>query len=130
MKAMELIKKDVNIGQFPSTSEMARMSNYELFEIANQNERFRKVMVDFIKGLRVKPIVPKFLVDGKFEIKSLGLNVRLQNVLLQNDFEYLSDLSVVRSKDLFLMKNFGKKSYMELLEIMELYGFQLADKIK
>lgn len=127
---MELIENDVNIGQFPSMSEMASMSNYELFEIANQNERFRKVMVDFIKGLRVKPIVPKFLVDGKFEIKSLGLNVRLQNVLLQNDFEYLSDLSVVRSKDLFLMKNFGKKSYMELLEIMELYGFQLADKIK
>jgi DNA-directed RNA polymerase alpha subunit len=130
MKAMELIENDVNIGQFPSMSEMASMSNYELFEIANQNERFRKVMVDFIKGLRVKPIVPEFLVDGKFEIKSLGLNVRLQNVLLQNDFEYLSDLSVVRSKDLFLMKNFGKKSYMELLEIMELYGFQLADKIK
>jgi DNA-directed RNA polymerase alpha subunit len=83
--------------------------------------------VDFIKGLRVKPIDPQLLLDGKFEIKSLGLNVRLQNVLLQNDFEYLSDLSVVRSKDLFLMKNFGKKSYMELLDIMELYGFHLAD---
>jgi DNA-directed RNA polymerase alpha subunit len=124
---MQLIENDVIIGQFPSVSEMASMSNYELFEIANQNEQFRKVLVDFIKGLRVKPIDPQLLLDGKFEIKSLGLNVRLQNVLLQNDFEYLSDLSVVRSKDLFLMKNFGKKSYMELLDIMELYGFHLAD---
>lgn len=124
---MQLIENDVIIGQFPSVSEMASMSNYELFEIANQNEQFRKVLVDFIKGLRVKPIDPQLLVDGKFEIKSLGLNVRLQNVLLQNDFEYLSDLSMVRSKDLSLMKNFGKKSYMELLDIMELYGFQLAD---
>lgn len=116
---MELIENSVNIGQFPSVSEMVRMSNHELFEIANKHERFRKVLVDFIKGLRVKPVVPQHLVNGKFEVKSLGLNVRLQNVLLQNDFEYLSDLTVVRSKDLFFNEKFRKE---ELHGIIGNYG--------
>jgi len=52
---------------------------------------------------------------------------RIKNVLLQNDVEYLSDLTYVRSSDLFQMKNFGEKSYKEILAVLDTYGFQLAD---
>jgi hypothetical protein len=53
-----------------------------------------------------------------------------KNILLQVDFEYLRDLTFVDSEDPLRMKNFRNKSYKMVLDILEIYGFQLADNKK
>ena len=110
-----------------SKNEMEKMNNDELFEVANRNPSFRKVMVKFISSFEVKPVVFIYDEEGKYNVRSIGLPERIKNVLLQNDVEYLSDLTYVRSSDLFQMKNFGEKSYKEILAVLDTYGFQLAD---
>ena len=124
---MELVETAVEKIHLPSKDEMEKMNNYELFEVANRNPRFRKVIVKFISGLEIKPVVFIYDEEGKYNVRSIGLPERMKNVLLQNDIEYLSDLTYVRSSDLFQMKNFGEKSYKELLAVLDTYGFQLAD---
>lgn len=124
---MEIVKTSFEQIQYPSTSELEKMTNYELFELANLNSNFRKVLVKFISSFEVKPIVVIYDEEGNYNIRKIGLSERLKNVLLQNDFEYLIDFTHVRSKDLFQMKNFGEKSYNELLNFLDKYGFQLAD---
>lgn len=124
---MEIVKTSFEQIQYPPTSELEKMTNYELFELANLNSNFRKVLVKFISSFEVKPIVVIYDEEGNYNIRKIGLSERLKNVLLQNDFEYLIDFTHVRSKDLFQMKNFGEKSYNELLNFLDKYGFQLAD---
>jgi len=127
---MELQEREIEMIHIPSKDEMRLMNNYELFEIANQYEGFRRVMMSFISSFEVKPIV--FIPDeeGKYNVRKIGLPERIKNILLQNDFEYLSDLTFVNSEDLLRMKNFGNKSYKMLLDILDIYGFQLADHKK
>ena len=124
---MEIVKTSFEQIQYPPTSELEKMTNYELFELANLNSNFRKVLVKFISSCEVKPIVVIYDEEGNYNIRKIGLSERLKNVLLQNDFEYLIDFTHVRSQDLFQMKNFGEKSYNELLNFLDKYGFQLAD---
>lgn len=124
---MEIVKTSFEQIQYPPTSELEKMTNYELFELANLNSNFRKVLVKFISSFEVKPIVVIYDEEGNYNIRKIGLSERLKNVLLQNDFEYLIDFTHVRSQDLFQMKNFGEKSYNELLNFLDKYGFQLAD---
>ena len=124
---MEIVKTSFEQIQYPPTSELEKMTNYELFELANLNSNFRKVLVKFISSFDVKPIVVIYDEEGNYNIRKIGLSERLKNVLLQNDFEYLIDFTHVRSQDLFQMKNFGEKSYNELLNFLDKYGFQLAD---
>ena len=126
---MELVENAMEQIHIPSKNEMEKMTNNELFEVANQSISFREVMVKFISRLNVKskPIMVIYDEEGNYDIRKIGLPERLKNVLLQNDFEYLSDFKHVRSKDLFKMKYFGEKSYEELLHVLDAYGFQLAD---
>lgn len=124
---MELVESTMEQIQFPPKNEMDKMTNYELFELANLNSSFRKVLIKFISSIEVKPIVVIYDEEGYYNIRKIGLSERLKNVLLQNDFEYLIDFTHVRSKDLFQMKNFGEKSYNELLNFLDKYGLRLAD---
>lgn len=126
---MELVENAMEKIHIPSKNEMEKMTNNQLFEVANQHASFREVMVKFITRLNVKPkpVVIIYDEEGNYDIRKIGLPERLKNVLLQNDFEYLSDFKHVRSEDLFNMKNFGEKSYEELLNVLNAYGFQLAD---
>jgi DNA-directed RNA polymerase alpha subunit len=124
---MEIVKTSFEQIQYPPMSELEKMTNYELFELANLNSNFRKVLVKFISSFEVKPIVVIYDQEGNYNIRKIGLSERLKNVLIQNDFEYLIDFTHVRSQDLFQMKNFGEKSYNELLNFLDKYGFQLAD---
>jgi hypothetical protein len=127
---MELQEREIEMIHIPSKDEMKLMNNYELFKIANQYEGFRRVMISFISSFEVKPIVFIPDVEGKYNVRKIGLPERIKNILLQNDFEYLSDLTFVNSEDLLKMKNFGSKSYKMLLDILDIYGFQLADHKK
>lgn len=124
---MELAESKIEQIHSPAQYNMEKMNNYELFEVANQHASFRQVMEKFISSLEVKPVVYYPDEEGVYDVRRIGLRIRLMNVLLQNDFQYLSDLTYVQSKDLFKMKNFGKKSYSELIVVLNTYGFQLAD---
>lgn len=124
---MELVESAIEQIHFPSKDDMEKMNNNELFKVANQHASFRQVMEIFISSQRVKPVVYYPDEEGVYDVRRIGLRIRLMNVLLQNDFHYLSDLTHVRAKDLFQMKNFGKKSYKELLAVLDTYGFQLAE---
>jgi DNA-directed RNA polymerase alpha subunit len=125
--AMELVESAIKQIHFPSKDDMEKMNNNELFKVANQHASFRQVMEKFISSQKVKPVVYYPDEEGVYDVRRIGLRIRLMNVLLQNDFHYLSDLTHVRAKDLFQMKNFGKKSYKELLAVLDTYGFQLAE---
>lgn len=85
---MGLIEKDIRIVQFPSDSELARMSNYELFEVANRSIKFRKVLLKFISSQEVKQEVP---IIEEYDIRKLGLSERLKNGLLRGNFRHLTD---------------------------------------
>jgi DNA-directed RNA polymerase alpha subunit len=122
---MELDKTAINYNQYPSKYEMELMSDSELFELANQNKKFRKIMVSFISSFRFKPVVYIYDKDGKYNIREIGLSERLKNVLLQNGYYYLSDLHLESSNNLLEMKNFGMKSLEELELFMNEYDFQL-----
>lgn len=126
---MELVNSLMDQNDYPSSSELEKMTNNELFEIANRNASFKKVMLKYILSLNVKPkpVVVIYDEEGNYDLRKIGLPERLKNVLLQNGFQYLRDLSTIRSKDLFKMKYFGEKSYEELLNVLDAYGFQLAD---
>jgi DNA-directed RNA polymerase alpha subunit len=124
LQAMALLKKDIGIVQFPSESELVRMSNYELFEVANRSLKFRKELLKFISSQKVKPTVP---IIEKYDVRELGLTERLKNGLLRGNFRYLTDLTSAKKYDLMRISGFGKKSYNELLEVMDKYGFQLDD---
>jgi DNA-directed RNA polymerase alpha subunit len=121
---MGLNEKDIRIIQFPSESEMAKMGNYELFEVANRSIKFRKVLLKFISSQKVKPVVP---IIEKYDVRELGLSERLKNGLLRGNFRHLSDLTSAKKYDLMRIGGFGKTSYKELLEVMDKYGFKLAD---
>jgi DNA-directed RNA polymerase alpha subunit len=127
LQAMGLNEKDIRIIQFPSESEMAKMGNYELFEVANRSIKFRKVLLKFISSQKVKPVVP---IIEKYDVRELGLSERLKNGLLRGNFRHLSDLTSAKKYDLMRIGGFGKTSYKELLEVMDKYGFQLADHKK
>jgi len=127
---MELVESAMEQINFPSKNEMEKMNNDELFEVANRNPSFRKIMVKFISSFEVKPVVFIYDEEGKYNVRSIGLPERIKNVLLQNDIEYLSDLTYVRPSELLQMKNFGEKSYKELLAVLDIYGFKLADEKK
>ena len=124
LNGMQLIENDFKIGQFPSVSEMASLSNYELFEVANRSIKFIKVLLKFISSQKVKPAVP---IIEKYDIRELGLSERLKNGLLRGNFRHLTDLTSARKYDLMRMSGFGKKSYKERLEVMDKYGFKLAE---
>ena len=124
LNGMQLIENDVKIGQFPSVSEMASLSNYELFEVANRSIKFIKVLLKFISSQKVKPAVP---IIEKYDIRELGLSERLKNGLLRGNFRHLTDLTSARKYDLMRMSGFGKKSYKERPEVMDKYGFKLAE---
>jgi len=124
LQAMALIEKYIGVVQFPSESELERMSNYELFEVANRSIKFRKVLMKFISSQKVKPVAP---IIEKYDVRELGLSERLKNGLLRGNFRHLSDLTSAKKYDLMRISGFGKKSYKELLEVMDVYGFKLAD---
>ncbi len=124
LNGMQLIENDVKIGQFLSVSEMESLSNYELFEVANRSMIFIKVLLKFISSQKVKPAVP---IIEKYDIRELGLSERLKNGLLRGNFRHLTDLISTRKYYLISMSGFGKKSYIERLEVMDKYGFKLAE---
>ncbi len=124
LQAMALIEKYIGVVQFPSESELERMSNYELFEVANRSIKFRKELLKFILSQKFKPSVP---IIEKYDVRELGLTERLKNGLLRGNFRYLTDLTSAKKYDLMRISGFGKKSYKELLEVMDKYGFKLAD---
>ncbi len=124
LNGMQLIENDVKIGQFLSVSEMESLSNYELFEVANRSMKFIKVLLKFISSQKVKPAVP---IIEKYDIRELGLSERLKNGLLRGNFRHLTDLISTRKYYLIRMSGFGKKSYIERLEVMDKYGFKLAE---
>lgn len=121
---MELIDKGINIVQFPTVSEMANMSNYELFESANRSINLRDMLVKFIRSQEVKPTVR--IIDN-YDVRVIGITERLKNGLLRGDFQYLTDLTNVKKADLMKIKGFGITSYNELLEVMDRCDLKLAD---
>ena len=69
----------------PSKTVLDRMSDKDLFELANLNRKFKQVMIKFILSEDFKPNIP---LENKFYIRKMGLPERIKNSLLQNEFEY------------------------------------------
>lgn len=109
----------------PTESKLKKMNSYELFDVANRSAKFREEMIKFILNQKVKPIVSPL---EKYNIKNIGLTERLKNALLGGDFPYLTDLTMVKKSDLMMLRGFGKKSFDELMVVMDKYGLKLVQE--
>ena len=125
---MEIVKTTFEQIQYPPMSELEKMTNYELFELANLNSNFRKVLVKFISSFEVKPIDVIYDQEGNYNIRKIGLSERLKNALLLGNFAYLTDLTVMRKSDLLRLRGLGITSLEELIKVMDKYGLKLVEK--
>lgn len=121
MRISDTLLECINI---PSKTVLDRMSDKELFELANLNKKFKQVMIKFILSEDFKPDIPK---DNKLYIRKMGLPERIKNSLLQNEFEYINELSFVSPKELLQMKGMGKKGLSDLIKILDDLDIQLSN---
>jgi DNA-directed RNA polymerase alpha subunit len=121
MRLTDMLLENINI---PSKTSLGRMSDKDLFELANLNRKFKQVMIKFILSEDFKPDIP---MENKFYIRKMGLPERIKNSLLQNEFEYLDELSFVSPKELLQMKGMGKKGLSDLIKILDNLDIQLTN---
>lgn len=124
MKLMRISDTLLECINIPSKTSLERMSDKDLFELANLNRKFKQVMIKFILSEDFKPDIP---MENKFYIRKMGLPERIKNSLLQNEFEYLDELSFVSPKELLQMKGMGKKGLSDLIKILDDLGVQLSN---
>ena len=67
------------------------------------------------------------LNESKTPIRTSELSLRAFNVLVKNGIEYLEDLTKISKKELFEFKNMGKRSYDEILNILNDQNINLAE---
>ena len=109
-----------------SKNKLKALDDEELFEIARNRLKFRELMIDFIYEtgiLSVEGMIPEL----ELNIRKLGFSERTKNVLLRNDIEFLTDLTVVKKSELLRMHNLGKGSLDEIVFVMNKYGLRLLD---
>lgn len=109
-----------------SKNKLKALDDEELFEIARNRLKFRELMIDFIYEtgiLSVEGMIPEL----ELNIRKLGFSERTKNVLLRNDIEFLTDLTVVKKSELLRMNNLGKGSLDEIVFVMNKYGLRLLD---
>jgi DNA-directed RNA polymerase alpha subunit len=125
---MEIVKTSHQQNQYPSRSELEKMTNYELFEVASKSLRYKEVIVKFILSLEKKPIDVVYNEEDKYDIRKIGLSERLKNALLLGNFAYLTDLTVMRKSDLLRLRGLGITTLEELIKVMDHYGLKLVEK--
>ena len=125
---MGLVKMSKDQNHYPSKSELEKMTNYELFELASKSLSYREVIVKFILTLEKKPIDVVYNEEDKYDIRKIGLSERLKNALLLGNFAYLTDLTVMRKSDLLRLRGLGITSLEELIKVMDKYGLKLVEK--
>jgi DNA-directed RNA polymerase alpha subunit len=67
------------------------------------------------------------LNESKTPIRTSELSLRAFNILVKNNIEYLEDLTKISKKELFKFKNMGKRSYDEILNILNDQNINLAE---
>ncbi len=125
---MGLFKTFRDQNHYPSKSELEKMTNYELFELASKSLRYKEVIVKFILTLEKKPVDVIYNEEDKYDIRKIGLSERLKNALLLGNFAYLTDLTVMRKSDLLRLRGLGITSLEELIKVMDKYGLKLVEK--
>jgi DNA-directed RNA polymerase alpha subunit len=65
--------------------------------------------------------------ESKTPIRTSELSLRAFNILVKNNIEYLEDLTKISKKELFKFKNMGKRSYDEILNILNDQNINLAE---
>ena len=109
-----------------SKNKLRALDDEELFEIARNRLKFRELMIDFIYETGIQS-VEGMIPELDLNIRKLNLNIRVKNVLLRNDIEFLTDLTVVKKRELLRLPNLGKGSFDEIVSIMNKYGLRLLD---
>ena len=78
-----------------------------------------------------KLIINKLIaIDSKHKIKlsEEDMTVRLRNCLTRAKFEYLEELIKFSVTDIVKLKNFGRRSLRELIELLDEHNLELKDK--
>ena len=109
-----------------SKNKLRALDDEELFEIARNRLKFRELMIDFIYETGIQS-VEGMIPELELNIRKLGFSERTKNVLCRNDIEFLTDLTVVKKKELLRMPNLGKGSLDEIVSVMNKYGLRLLD---
>lgn len=109
-----------------SKNKLRALDDEELFEIARNRLKFRELLIDFIYETGIQS-VEGMIPELELNIRKLGFSERTKNVLCRNDIEFLTDLTVVKKKELLRMPNLGKGSLDEIVSVMNKYGLRLLD---
>lgn len=62
------------------------------------------------------------------KVEELELSIRSKNVLKNDNIVYIGDLVQKTEAEMLRAPNFGRKSLREIVEVLDLYGFQLGMK--
>ena len=65
--------------------------------------------------------------ESKTPIRTSDLSLRAWKVLISNGMMYLEDLTKISKKELLNFKNMGKKTYAEILDILNANNINLAE---
>ena len=93
--------------------------NIDLSKMTLQDLIYMKVEIE--KHIKIE------LNKSKTPIRTSELSLRAFNILVKNGIEYLEDLTKISKKELFEFKNMGKKSYDEILNILNEHNINLAE---
>jgi len=76
--------------------------------------------------IALKKVVDKYLKvklrERDTRIEHLDISVRALNVLMHNQISTLEELSKMTPSDFMKLRNMGKKTFMEMTEVLSLHG--------
>lgn len=76
--------------------------------------------------INLKKVVDKYLKvklrDSDTRIEYLDISVRALNVLMYNQISTLEELSKMTPSDFMKLRNMGKKTFVEITEVLSLHG--------
>jgi hypothetical protein len=120
-RGMLRVKKYIRI----SFEEYKKMN-----DIKSENEKLKKENTYLRQSAKEELI--DITVEG-YNMKPCDVDwfsVRTLNVLRNAEIKVLGDLTKLRKNDLFGYRNFGKKSMIEVVDVMEEYGLKFKPNTK
>lgn len=98
--------------------------NSQVYELEKLYDEYKKKVAD--AGMELKDAEKYATLDSIFNPRSKehGMTVRTYNVLRRAGFTDISELGEKTVKQLSNLRNMGKKSLKEVLEVMERYGIK------
>lgn len=112
------VAKDIS-SELSKVGEENELLRGEVKMLNNENITLKLELKSIKEGKKVKELSPEALAYLRVDIRSLDFSVRVKNILLSHDIETIGDLISINLQDLLLYRNCGKKSYYQIVDMLE-----------